>query len=146
MSHIRWRPNEAGLRQLLESPDGDVANAVRVILDNTARIARSIVPVDSGRLRHSISTRMEYSRRAVRGYVYVKPEYGIYVHEGTGIYGPRGAPIEPKRGKYLVFTPKGSSQPVFARQVRGQRPQRFLLRALQTASPWPVDDSVRWRR
>jgi hypothetical protein len=92
---------------------------------------------------------MKYTSRTVKAWVYTPLEYGLYVHEGTGIYGPKGQPIRPKRGQYLRFesrnprtTAPGRGSIVFARQVRGQRPNRYLLRALQAASPWPVDGAV----
>lgn len=92
---------------------------------------------------------MRYSGRTVKAWVYTPLEYGLYVHEGTGVYGPKGQPIRPKRGRFLVFearnartTAPGRGNLVFAREVRGQRPQRFLLESLQAMSPWPVDDSV----
>lgn len=74
-----------------------------------------------------------------------------WLEEGTGIYGPEGRPIRPKRGKFLVFevTEKrggppplmrsasgaviGRRQPaevgdlVFAREVRG-RPASWVMR------------------
>jgi hypothetical protein len=59
--------------------------------------------------------------------------YAMYVHEGTGIFGPRHARITPKKGKYLVFTPKGAKGKVFARSVSGSRPKPFLAEAIRAA-------------
>lgn len=141
--------DEAAIQRLLNSPDGDVAREVRRVADRTANYARGMAPVDEGPLRASIRVEMRYSNREVKAWVYTPLEYGLYVHEGTGIYGPKGQPIRPRRGRYLVFearnartTPRGGGNLVFARQVRGQRPNRFLLNALKAASPWPVDDTV----
>lgn len=144
--------NEPEIERLLRSPDGDVANMVRRVADRTANIARANAPVDDGPLRASIRVSMEYGGRTVKARVYTNLHYGIYVHEGTGIYGPKGRPIRPKRGQYLVFearnartTPRGGGTMVFAREVRGQRPNRYLLNALRAASPWPVDATVVYR-
>ncbi|MEV6400564.1 HK97 gp10 family phage protein [Streptomyces sp. NPDC051907] len=141
--------NEPEIERLLRSPDGDVARLVRRVADQTANIARAIAPVDNGPLRGSLRVHMEYTSGHVKAWVYTGLEYGLYVHEGTGVYGPKGQPIRPKRGKYLVFearnartTAPGRGNLVFARQVRGQRPNRYLLNALRAASPWPVNDSV----
>lgn len=149
MSRVEITINDAELDRLLRSPDGDVGKAVRDVVTRTRNLAVALAPVDDGPLRASLRTKMEYGQRAVKGWVYSDLEYALYVHEGTGIYGPKGQPIKPKRGRYLVFearnartTPRGRGNLVFARQVRGQRPQRFLLEALQAASPWPVDDAV----
>lgn len=149
MSRVIITINDAEVDRLLRSPDGDVGKAVRDVVTRTRNLAVALAPVDDGPLRASLRTKMEYGTRTVKGWVYSDLEYALYVHEGTGIYGPKGQPIKPKRGRYLVFearnartTPRGRGNLVFARQVRGQRPQRFLLEALQAASPWPVDDTV----
>ena len=60
-------------------------------------------------------------------------EYAIFVHEGTGIYGPKGVPIRPSRAKALVFTPYGAVKPVFAKQVKGMPANPFLVNALWAA-------------
>jgi|SRR5699024_4644200 len=43
---------------------------------------------------------------------------GLYHEKGTGIYGPKGKPITPKRAKYLVFM-GDHGQLVFAKSVKG---------------------------
>lgn len=142
--------NEPEIERLLRSPDGDVAQMLKRVANATANIARAEAPVDNGPLRASIRvSEIRTTSRTVKVWVYTNLEYGLYVHEGTGIYGPKGQPIRPKRGKYLVFearnrrtTAPGRGNMVFAREVRGQRPNRYLLRGLRTASPWPVDDTV----
>lgn len=149
MSKVQITLNEPEIQRLLRSPDGDVYKAVNDVVLATRNLAVSLAPVDDGPLRASLRTKMDVTSRMVKGWVYSDLEYALYVHEGTGIYGPKGTPIKPKRGKYLVFqarnartTASGRGNLVFARQVRGQRPQRFLLDALIIASPWPVDDTV----
>ena len=55
-------------------------------------------------------------------------KYGVYVNEGTGIYG-RGSPIVPRRAKFLHFWVGGAAfagSEVFARSVRGQPGQHFV--------------------
>ena len=149
MSRVEITINDAEVERLLRSPDGDVYQAVKRVVEQTRNLAVGLAPVDDGPLRASLRTQMLATSREVKGWVYPNLEYALYVHEGTGIYGPRGTPIRPKRGRYLVFearnartTPRGRGNLVFARQVRGQRPQRFLLEALKIASPWPVDETV----
>lgn len=149
MSRVIITLDDAEIDRLLRSPEGDVYKAVRTVVLATRNLAVSMAPVDDGPLRASLRTKMEATTREVKGWVYSDLEYALYVHEGTGIYGPKGQPIRPKRGRYLVFearnartTPRGRGNIVFARQVRGQHPQRFLLEALRAASPWPVDDTV----
>lgn len=146
---IEFTWNEPEIERMLRSPDGDVATYVRRVAEATRSLAVAGAPVDDGPLRASLRVHMEYTAAQVKAWVYSNLEYSIWVHEGTGIYGPRGAPIRPTRARFLVFearnartTPRGRGNLVFARQVRGARPNRFLLRALQQASPWPVDSTV----
>jgi hypothetical protein len=146
---VEFTWNEPEIERILRSPDGDVATYVRRVAEATRSLAVAGAPVDDGPLRASLRVRMEYTGSQVKAWVYSNLEYALYVHEGTGIYGPKGQPIRPKRAQFLVFearnartTPRGRGNLVFARQVRGARPNRFLLRALQQASPWPVDSTV----
>lgn len=89
--------------------------------------------VDTGRLRASIATQVVHRNGAPAVIVGTNVNYAILVHEGTGIYGPRHAPIRPRRAKRLRFKPKGSRRFVYARQVRGMAPNRFLVNALAAA-------------
>ena len=51
--------------------------------------------------------------------------HGLWHHEGTGIYGSRGLPITPTRGRYLVFRGMAGNL-VFAKSVRGQRANPYI--------------------
>lgn len=52
-----------------------------------------------------------------------------WLTQGTGIFGPRGEVIRPKRAKALHFFTHG--QEVFAAWVRGMPPNLFLDRAME---------------
>lgn len=54
-----------------------------------------------------------------------------YVHNGTGLYGPRRALIYPRRAKVLRWRRNGGY--VYARYTRGMRPNTFLTSALAAA-------------
>lgn len=55
------------------------------------------------------------------------PRHAIWVHDGTGIYGPRRHVIVPRFAPYLKFSIDGR---IFRRRwVKGQRPQPFLSNA-----------------
>lgn len=109
---------------------------VTKVTQRTQTGAKRRAPVDTGLLRSSIYATVRVSPPLVVGEVGSNLEYAIYVHEGTGIYGPSGKPITPKRSRVLVFKVRGKT--VFAHSVKGQRPQPFLVDALEWASPWPV--------
>jgi len=99
-------------------------------------LAKKLAPADTGRLRGDISLAVE--PRVVLGIatfaivVGANVNYATWVHEGTGIYGPRGVPIVP-HGTYLVFKSKRTGKMVFTRSTRGQRPVPFLREALRAA-------------
>lgn len=139
---------------LLRSPQGPV---FRKIADLTRQVENGAVaraPVDDGRLRASISSTVTVRGTRIVGRIGSPLPYAIYVHEGTGIYGPKGRPIRPVHGKWLVFEPgrsmgplrrggkhppKGKrGGPVFAKEVKGSPPRPFLYDALVAVVPWPV--------
>jgi hypothetical protein len=130
MSHLEI--NRAELNQFLYGTGGPVVRKVTADTRRVQAYAKQYAPVDKGPLRASITAEVTSNpaRQTVTGRVESRLPYAIYQELGTGIYGPRGAPIRPKRAKRLVFKPKGSNQFVFAKQVRGAPPQRYLTRAL----------------
>lgn len=63
-----------------------------------------------------------------------------WIHDGTGLYGPRHQKITPKHGKALVFRSKTHGQKsgkfagkVVVRSVKGMKPNPFLRAALRAA-------------
>jgi hypothetical protein len=90
--------------------------------------------IDTGRLRASITTQLVQDVGG--GPVVVigtNVKYALYVHEGTGIYGPKGRPIRPRRAKFLRFRPSRGGKYVYAKQVKGMRPNHYLTNALPAA-------------
>jgi len=130
--------NKARIAVLLTSPSGGVAKDLfrrgkRVEARAKQLLETSPRRVDTGRLRSSVQTVLI----TVGGHIAVRIGsnlwYAILVHDGTGIYGPKGARIKPKRAKFLRFTPKGEHGYVYARSVAGMRPNPFLKKALPAA-------------
>ncbi|WP_188544430.1 HK97 gp10 family phage protein [Rhodococcoides trifolii] len=108
--------------------------------------ARANCPTDEGRLRSSITHTVTASPGRVRLRVGSGLEYARYVHEGTGIYGPKGKPIVPVTAKALKFRqpkmmgplpagvrnlPRNRRPFVFAKSVKGSPPSPFLSDALK---------------
>lgn len=129
--------NNAAIARLLVSDK--VANSMFVrglLVESAAKVELSSGPprrVDTGRLRASIFTR-RIRRLGLRGArVGTNVAYGLMVHNGTGIFGPRHAPIRPRRARVLVFIPRGQTHPVFAHSVRGMEANPYLRNALPAA-------------
>lgn len=130
--------DHGAIREFLLSPQGPVFREVERYTRRTANRAKQLVGVDTGRLRSSVQHTVVIEGNRVVGRVGTLVEYALYHHQGTGIYGPSGRPIRPRRARVLVFTPAGSSDPVFAQEVRGSRPNPFLVQALEDVVPWPM--------
>lgn len=89
--------------------------------------------VDTGNLRSSIRTSATTYRGSPAVRVGTNVRYAMWVHDGTGLFGPRRRLIRPRVASVLAFRPRGSRRTVFARYVRGMRRNQFLLRALPAA-------------
>ena len=102
------------------------------ISDRLYRAATRIAPKETGELRakgiRKFSTR-RVNKNTWRGGIGLArtPEHGIFVHEGTGIYGPRKSPITPRKSPYLKFTI--GDRTFRLRSVRGQKAQPFIDKA-----------------
>lgn len=137
MAHAHHVLNTAELRRILRSPNGPVA---RDILRRTIRVESAAKRnlgqgpkrVNTGRLRASITHQLLTLRDKPVGRVGTNVRYARYVHNGTGIYGPRGQMIVPKRAKVLHWRDRGGKD-VFSARSRGMKPNPFLRNALKAA-------------
>lgn len=122
---------------LLSSTNGAVAKDLfrrgkKVEAKAKRNLERAPRRIDTGHLRSSIHTELLTLNGVPAVRVGTKVFYAVYVHEGTGIYGPRGTPIRPVTAKFLSWKKKGG-QRIFARQVKGMKPNPFLRDALDAA-------------
>jgi hypothetical protein len=107
--------------------------AVRVTAAAKANLSRPPRRVDTGALRADVNWEFIFANGLPGFRVGTSKKYGVWVHDGTGIYGPRRTPITPKRARVLVFRPKGGVRKVFVKSVKGMRPNRFLADAIPAA-------------
>ena len=95
-------------------------------------------PVDTGHLRKWFFKSRGSSMIDIRS----PAIYGVFVNDGTGVYGPNGQVIRPKNGKYLVFKPgpkwKGRVTQsgkwkgyVALRYSKGQKGQKFVEKSME---------------
>lgn len=135
--------NPVEINRILRSPVGPVAKnllkrgikvqsqAKRNLGGNTGSGPRRI---DHGLLRASIGTQLATYGDELAVRVGTNVYYGLWVHDGTGIYGPRHTPIRPKQAKALRFFWKKEGRWVVTKSVRGMRPNTYLKSALPFAS------------
>jgi len=134
MARVNLQINQRGVRALMTDPDGPVAQDLLRRGRNVAYYARRFAPVDTGRLRASITAELVQYAGSIAVLVGSNVNYAMFQHEGTGLYGPHGTPIVPRRARFLRFKPRGSSEFVYAREVRGVPPTFFLRRALAASA------------
>jgi HK97 gp10 family phage protein len=127
---IRINIEQVKIKKMFSDPKGPLARGMLQQAKKVERKAKRLTPVDKGRLRASINSKVVFRGGLPIGRVGTNVKYAIYVHEGTGIYGPRGVPITPKKGKFLVFKPKGSKKNIYVKSVKGMKATPFLRDAL----------------
>lgn len=131
MTRIVW--NEAELDRMLHSEEGEVARDLLrrgLNVESEAKRNASGRPgpnVQSGRLRASITHRLDRDGQGLVVRIGSNVEYARYVEEGTG---PRR--ITPKRKKALHW--KGALHPVLAVNHPGTRARPYLRPALAAAT------------
>ncbi len=102
----------------------------KAMVEALAESAKKTAPVRTGILRDSVSLS---SGTAFSGSVLYGAPYASFLHEGTGIYGPRGKiiVIRPKKKKALFWP--GAAHPVGVVRQKGIRPRDFVQRAIRGA-------------
>lgn len=149
-----FRVNQAAVDALLRSRSGPVVQHVEAIVQAVRSEAVRNVKRDTGALAASHQATVNVYGRLVVGRVGTTLHYARYLHEGTGIYGPKQRPIYPVSAKVLRFKPgrmigplppgKSGTSPedrggwIFARSVRGVPPHPWLVEAFERACPYPV--------
>lgn len=131
MADVRIDLDEVQLQVLLRSDDGVVGKDAMRRARQVEGAAKRRVRVRTGRLQRSIKARRDRSEGEASVIVEATAKHARYVHEGTGIYGPTGLPIQPRTRSVLKFRVGGVT--VFAPSVRGQRGTHFLRDALPAA-------------
>lgn len=125
-----YKIDRGAVDKLLVAPSSPVAKYLRTLGEKVVRAARAQAPRgQTGRLQSDIRQELVGSGRSyvIRiGHTATVPQ-GAYQSLGTPRQNP-GAFIFPKRAKFLVF--KIEDQTIFARKVRGVKPNPYLRDAL----------------
>lgn len=102
----------AEIHHFLYTGAGPVVQATRQLGRQVQRVAQRRAPSRTGRLATSIGVVVNSAPGFVYADIGTPLNYGLWQHEGTGIYGPTGHRIFPRRAKALRFTPGRSVGPV----------------------------------
>jgi len=122
------RIRQSGIDQLVAT---DITRFVFRTCQRLALRARVYAPKWTHKLQLSIQVMpLRVSRRHVRGKVATGSGYGLYPEVGTGLFGPKRAPIVPRRAAMLVFRSRTTGQLIRAKSVKGQPGQHYMQRAL----------------
>jgi len=117
----------------LEDAIGQYAfDKMAAIADEFVNTARSLAPRRTGELADSIEVdQVNRGSGGVTARIVVGAPYATYQNYGTGIYGPTGTPIRPRKpGGFLVFDSFIMGGIVFVHEVRGTEPTHFWERTL----------------
>lgn len=106
---------------MTELADG-ITRALLKIAERAREHAWEAAPYRTGDLRASLTVQELDAETVAMG---TNLEYAIFVHQGTGLWGPFKRRITPIRKKALYWP--GAAHPV--KSVQGQRPQPFLQTA-----------------
>lgn len=123
MAEIVW--NTGALSTLLRGPSGGVARDLGRRAIRVESRAKALCPVDTGRLRSSITWKLGSDFVGLYALVGTNVEYAVYVHEGTRPHDITGNP-------WLFW--KGADHPVHVVHHPGTKPHRFLVDALPAAA------------
>lgn len=116
---VTLRTDRAALAELLSGRNGPVFQIINQKANQVSNIAKSLAPVDEGRLRQSITYEVRSEADGPVGVVGTNVEYAIFVHEGTGLYSKRNPRlIRPVRARALRWPTKNNSG-VGRRRFRG---------------------------
>lgn len=137
-ARVRQQWHQTAFIRFAREPRGGIARDMLrrgLNVETRAKQALSEPPrrIDTGRLRASIGTTQVYRNGLPGARVGTTVYYAIFVQRGTGLYGPKRRRIYPKRAQFLRFKPKGASHYVYARSVKGMKPNPFLTRGLRAA-------------
>lgn len=112
-----------------------MAKALNVTATSVQHRAQDYAPVDTSVLKNSILVKFaDPNSNPMEALVRTNLKYAQYQEFGTGIYGVNATPIRPKRARFLKFKTK-EGRIVYARQVKGTRPKKFMQRSVEDNRP-----------
>jgi len=134
---FEWDPEQ--LKELLSKARNTVSLALKYTAEAVWGEIRKKAPVDHGRLAGSFHLE-EMDPLTYR--IFTNVHYALFVHEGTGIYGPEKHRIVPRHAKALSFYWKKVKSHVVFRSVAGMKGRPYADQAMDAVSP-RIDEFIR---
>ena len=114
------------LKTLMKRLGSDITGGLRAGLIHAAEAiegkAVKGAPVATSNLANAITSSVDDDGEEARVFVSDAAPYGIFVHEGTGLFGPKKQRIRPKKAQALFWP--GAAHPV--RSIAGMQGRPFL--------------------
>jgi HK97 gp10 family phage protein len=111
------------VEEMMKRLGEDFSGGIRAGMTRTVEVieARAVkeTPVRTSNLVNSITS--DVSADGKRGELRATADYAVFVHDGTGLYGPRKQKIVPKTARALKIPGIG-----YRKSTRGQKPQPFM--------------------
>lgn len=135
---VRHKGASAAVIQTMLATSSDLyadmfKRAVRVQSQARKNLSRPPQRIDTGALRASISVTPLRWHGLPAFRVGTNMKYALFVHDGTGIYGPKHHLITPTHAQVMVFKSRRTGKNVFTRTSRGMPGNPFLKDALSAA-------------
>lgn len=122
----------SAIRRIFADQSGPVGREMTRVALRVQNRAKQLAPVDTGRLRASITHELRVVNDVVIAVVGTNVEYARIVHEGRGpITTRRARGLAPNGPKALRFKPKGGGSFIFRKSVGPAEAQPFLRDALR---------------
>lgn len=131
--NVKYFPYRSEIIRLLYTPAGEVYRGVRKWGEQVEKLAAIRAPKQTGRLSTQSMVMMKAQIGAGKtiATVYFYAPYAGMVHQGTGLYGPRGRMIRKRRPMRFRSRTGARGPYAYTHTSRGQRPKPFLVSALR---------------
>ena len=126
-----------GAESLIKRLGGDIKGGVKAgmghLLSRIESHAVKEAPTRTSNLLNSIASYL--TDQGFGGVVKATAPYAIFVHDGTGVYGPRKQKIVIRPGSAKALYWPGARHPVKKVVQKGVKPNPFFERAIDKADP-----------
>lgn len=142
MADVKIRIHRIPIFELLYAPTGEVHNLVERTTNAVHIATLQEVPVMTGDMLATIGKDIRVAPgRSVTGIVESDDEAALWVQQGTGVFGPTGQLITPRRATLLRWPDRRrGSGFLYAKSVAGQEANPFMWRGLRRGTLFGVQD------